>query len=135
MQDARKASPETKALQASNLCATKQYYDMPQQAATNPHVHFAHPSALCMQRCLHCYAHLSAGSEHVAKSPTPCRDSKAMSVNADNIDDEDAAPRGGRYERPPPARLSLLMAVGRLGPATGKPSSSVLHAWYDHNHT
>ena len=58
----------------------------------------------------------------------PCRDGKAESADADNIDEEDAAPRVGRYEHPRPASLSLLMAMGRLGPASGKPYPSPLHA-------
>ena len=65
----------------------------------------------------------------------PCRNSKAKSADADNIDEEDAAPRVGRYERPPLARLSLLMAMGSLGPASGKPTPSALHAQFDHNQT
>lgn len=40
-------------------------------------------------------------------------------MDADNIDEEDAAPRTARVERPPSARLALLMAIGKVGPASG----------------
>ena len=40
-------------------------------------------------------------------------------MDGDNIDEEDAAPRTARVERPPSARLALLMAIGKVGPASG----------------
>ena len=74
-------------------------------------------------------------------------------MDADNIDEEDAAPRTARVERPPSARLALLMSIGKVGPASGtNPSPPLLpppsppfpspllcplalHAWSDHDHS
>ena len=49
-------------------------------------------------------------------------------MNADNVDEELAARWGGFRLRPPPARLSLLMATGTLGPASGE--APLLHCMH-----